>query len=87
MKSPVGKLKLVANDHALLAVLWEGHKINRTQETRALRKNDHPILDQTEEQLNQYFNGLRTEFDLPLESTARPFKGRYGKRSRKFRLA
>ena len=31
MNSPVGMLKLVAHDSALVAVLWENEKLNRVR--------------------------------------------------------
>lgn len=41
-----------------------------------------PLLQEAEEQLNEYFAGVRREFDLPL--AARPFSRRYGRSCTRF---
>ncbi|HEY6181690.1 MAG TPA: methylated-DNA--[protein]-cysteine S-methyltransferase [Terriglobales bacterium] len=67
MKSPVGELKLVASDKGLVAVLWENDKPKRVPLSE-LEKNDrHPVLVKTEQQLNEYFAGKRTEFSIALD--------------------
>lgn len=43
-----------------------------------------PLLQEAEEQLNEYFAGVRREFDLPLAARARPFSRRYGRSCAKF---
>ncbi len=65
--SPVGKLKLVANDHGLAAILWENDREDRVKLGAMTERPDHPILVETKRQLGEYFAGQRTAFDLPLE--------------------
>lgn len=74
MESPVGKLKLVANANALVAILWERERPNRIK--LALLKCDpqQPILLETERQLQEYFAGTRNEFNLPLEPAGTEFQ-------------
>jgi methylated-DNA-[protein]-cysteine S-methyltransferase len=61
VRSPVGKLKLVASDKGLVAILWENEKSGRVPLSE-LQKNDrHPILLKTEQQLNEYFAGQRKQ--------------------------
>ena len=74
MKSPVGKLKLVASANALLAVLWEQERPNRIKLATLKLDPQQPILIETERQLREYFAGTRNEFDLPLEPTGSEFQ-------------
>lgn len=70
VQTSVGQLTLVANDHALIAVLWENDDPNRVKLAELNQNLDHSILNETEKQLIEYFAGQRTQFNLPLE-----FKG------------
>jgi methylated-DNA-[protein]-cysteine S-methyltransferase len=74
MKSPVGKLKLVASSRALVAVLWEKERPNRVKLDEMSFDPQHPILIETERQLSEYFSGKRTQFDLPLEPDGTEFQ-------------
>lgn len=74
MESPVGKLKLVASAHALLAVLWEQERPNRVKLATLEFDPQQPILIETERQLREYFAGTRNEFDLPLEPAGSEFQ-------------
>ena len=66
--TPVGDLTLVTSDLGLRAILWPGLTPQRTGMTPRPRRNpDHPILGKTAEQLDEYFAGTRTSFDLPLD--------------------
>ena len=69
MKSPVGKLKLVASSKALVAVLWEQERPNRVK-----LDTQHPILIEAERQLSEYFAGKRIRFDLPLQPDGTEFQ-------------
>lgn len=77
-RSPVGKLTLVANARALVAILWENDRPERVTVLRggAHPETDraHPILRETARQLDQYFGGKRTEFDLPLDPVGTEFQ-------------
>lgn len=70
MKSPVGKLKLVANEQGLTAVLWENDDPVRVPLGPMRQRDDHPVLLEAARQLKEYFSGGLKTFDLPLE-----FKG------------
>lgn len=74
MKSPVGKLKLVANTNALVAVLWEQEREGRVKLDAMKLTPQQPILVETERQLSEYFVGRRTAFDLPLEPSGSEFQ-------------
>jgi methylated-DNA-[protein]-cysteine S-methyltransferase len=70
--SPVGKLKLIATDKALVAVLFQGGKHAVEFDSHPIAK--HALLDKTEEQLSEYFAGSRTAFDLPIEFAGTEFQ-------------
>ena len=69
--SPVGMLTLVASDAGLQAVWWP-------DDTRAKptgdRDDTHPVLLLTRTQLDEYFDGRRRVFDLPLDPSGTPFQ-------------
>ena len=67
MPSPVGILKLVATENALVAVLWENENPKRVRLAELIEQVNHPILLETQKQLREYFVGTRQQFDLPLD--------------------
>ncbi|MGV3346858.1 methylated-DNA--[protein]-cysteine S-methyltransferase [Enterobacteriaceae bacterium LUAb1] len=74
LPSPVGKLTLIANDHALVGVLWENELAGRTSLIPQRFDECHPILTETASQLREYFSGQRRAFSLPLEFTGTAFQ-------------
>jgi len=74
VSSPVGLLKLVANDLALVAILWENDDPKRVRLGSLIEDVDHPILCLAEQQLGEYFAGARKSFDLPLDFAGTPFQ-------------
>jgi methylated-DNA-[protein]-cysteine S-methyltransferase len=73
--SPVGTLQLIASDAGIRALLWQ------TDDTRVhvgltelVDPADHPVLLETEQQLEQYFAGTLTKFDLLLDPVGTPFQ-------------
>jgi methylated-DNA-[protein]-cysteine S-methyltransferase len=74
MKSPVGKLKLVASSKALVAVLWEQERPNRVKLGIMNLDPQHPILLEAERQLSEYFAGERIRFELPLHLDGTEFQ-------------
>ena len=74
MNSPVGTLKLMAHDQALVAVLWEHESPKQLRHLELSLQPDHPILLAAQQQLQEYFAGQRREFDLPLAFTGTPFQ-------------
>jgi methylated-DNA-[protein]-cysteine S-methyltransferase len=66
--TPVGELTLIASDRGLRAILWPKLSPLRAGISPRPRRNpDHPILREAAEQLDEYFAGSRTSFDLPLD--------------------
>ncbi len=72
--SPVGKLRLVASDAGLAAILWENDDPARVRLAGPLERDDHPVLLETARQLREYFNGQRTKFDLKLDFSGTQFQ-------------
>lgn len=65
--SPVGRLKLIAKGPALAAILWENERADRVCLGAMSEDQGSAILDQTEQQLGEYFAGQRHRFDLALD--------------------
>ena len=66
--TPVGLLTLVASDRGLRAVLWPKLSPQRAGiSPRPRRDPDHPVLRRTAQELDEYFAGSRTSFDVPLD--------------------
>jgi len=74
MHSPVGELKLVAADEGLAAILWENDDPQRVRLNIVAEHKTHPVLVATERQLNEYFAGKRSAFDLQLDFAGTEFQ-------------
>jgi methylated-DNA-[protein]-cysteine S-methyltransferase len=74
MDSPVGTLKLVAHDHALVAVMWDNEDHKRVRLAELIEDHQHPMLLRVKKQLEQYFAGQRQQFDLPLDFQGTDFQ-------------
>src|SRR5436305_2308612 len=72
--SPVGKLKLVASDRGLVAILWENDKPNRVRLGDLIESASHPVLVETERQLGEYFAGKRRSFSVTLDMRGTSFQ-------------
>jgi methylated-DNA-[protein]-cysteine S-methyltransferase len=68
--SPYGKLKLVASDKGLAAVLWENDDPRRVRLGALKPGSDNRFLNEAEKQLKAYFAGRLKKFTVPLD-----FKG------------
>lgn len=74
MDSPVGQLQLVANETALVAVLWDCEKSNRVRLATLVEDPQHPVLIEARRQLQEYFAGQRNVFELPLDFAGTDFQ-------------
>lgn len=70
MPSPIGTLTLVGNGSALTAVHMDGDGMSLP--TRA--KKGDAVLEHARRQLEEYFAGTRTNFDVPLAAEGTPFQ-------------
>ena len=72
-QSPVGELTLIASERGLREIRWPG--ANGTDGTIGMNDGEgHPVLRETARQLDEYFAGGRTHFDLPLDLRGTPFQ-------------
>jgi len=74
MDSPVGVLKLVAHDQALVAVMWDNEDHKRVRLAELVEDRQHPMLHKVKQQLEEYFAGQRQQFDLPLDFQGTAFQ-------------
>jgi methylated-DNA-[protein]-cysteine S-methyltransferase len=86
MPSPIGTLTIVAGGDAVVAIRWDTESDERAPDARNpvdaklgdgitdVRPGDHAVLDRAVEQLGEYFDGTRTDFDLPLDPDGTDFQ-------------
>jgi methylated-DNA-[protein]-cysteine S-methyltransferase len=72
----IGKLKLVATDKGLAAILWENDKPTRVRLGALSEDKNHPILLQTERELAEYLDGKRKTFSVKLDTAGTPFQSK-----------
>ena len=66
ISSPVGRLTIEEEGGAVVAIRWGD----------AGRSNGSPLLNEAARQLDAYFAGRLTDFDLPLAAAGSPFEQR-----------
>ena len=69
--TPFGELEISVDDVGLISVLFVNKKRNLKKETHS-----HPLLLETEKQLNAYFNNTFITFNLPLSFHGTVFQKR-----------
>lgn len=74
MPSPFGTLRLVAQDGALVALLWPDDAPSRVPLGAVGVGGEGPLLDRAQAQLEEYFAGTRCAFDLPLRFRGTAFQ-------------
>ena len=74
LASPAGKLILLAEHDALVAVLWGDLHEARMGGSNSQERDHHPILLRAQEQLLEYFNGRRRKSELPLKFSGTDFQ-------------
>lgn len=77
--SPIGELTLLATDDGLVAIDWSddtGHHtaVPAGDHVDDVSPNGHPHLRRAGDQLDEYFDGRRTEFDVPLAASGTAFQ-------------
>ncbi|MCF6218546.1 MAG: methylated-DNA--[protein]-cysteine S-methyltransferase [Gammaproteobacteria bacterium] len=74
LNSPLGSIH-IATDGKFLRVLAIGNNWERLKTTLGkVVEERHPLLSQTEQQLNEYFSHQRSHFDLPLYFSGTAFQ-------------
>jgi len=74
MKSPVGRLKLIASQRGLAAILWENDDPKRVRLAPLVEDKNHPVLLEAERQLNDYFAGKLRKFSLRFDFAGTDFQ-------------
>jgi methylated-DNA-[protein]-cysteine S-methyltransferase len=74
IESPIGKLKLVASDKGLVAILWENDSPRRVRLSELVADEQHPVIVETERQLGEYFAGKRKAFSVALDMRGTRFQ-------------
>lgn len=74
IESPIGKLKLVASDKGLVAILWEKDSPRRVRLDELVADEQHLVLVETARQLGQYFAGKRKTFSIALDMRGTRFQ-------------
>mgnify|MGYP002081327064 CR=1 FL=1 len=79
MNSPIGLITTVADEEALLELHWGRSKSATVDQY----DSNNAILDSATRQLNEYFNGKRRSFDIPLRPQGTEFQKRAWQELRK----
>ena len=79
MPSPVGRLRLIASESALVGIWFEQGR-DAARGRGDLIECSSPVLERTRSQLEEYFAAQRRAFDLPLEPRGTEFQRRVWQR-------
>lgn len=71
MNCPFGTVHIYANDTHLKALLFKPWRAVKSEE---LSNSSNLVLENTKQQLEEYFANNRTEFDLPIKSDGTDFQ-------------
>lgn len=74
LESPVGEITLIADDKSLCAIYWPNQEPDATKFPNLEKNDSSKVLKSALRQLNDYFIGKRTEFDLPLRPVGTKFQ-------------
>lgn len=74
MKSPVGDITLIADDENLCSIYWPNQEPDKKKFSDLERKDNSKVLRAAVKQLNQYFDGKRPAFDLPIKMDGTDFQ-------------
>ena len=74
VESPIGPLLVTSDGQSVTGVYMDGHKDGATIDEDWVRDDDPPPLGEAVRQLNAYFAGTLTQFDLPLAPTGTEFQ-------------
>ena len=72
--SPLGKILLASDGHALTGLWFEGQKYFAAKLDREHEEKNLPVFAQTAEWLALYFNGKKSAFTPPLTLKGTPFQ-------------
>ncbi|MCP5062939.1 MAG: methylated-DNA--[protein]-cysteine S-methyltransferase [Ignavibacteriae bacterium] len=70
LKTPIGQIKLTADDNAVNSILFVFN------DTEMEEENINSVLTQCKKELSEYFAGKRKEFDVPIQQVGTEFQQR-----------
>ncbi len=77
-QSPFGILQIEASDEGISAIRWPSTPDDKQPHppitTSSLGRPESPLLETAKTQLDEYFQGARNNFELPLSLTGTPFQ-------------
>ena len=77
-KSPFGMLEIEASDEGISAIRWPSIPDDKQPDPRISASSsgrpESPLLETAKTQLDEYFQGARNNFELPLSLTGTPFQ-------------
>ena len=76
IKTPLGDLLLVANETKLIGLYFDACDHVPAARKIWVANSNHPILQETEKQLREFFDGKRSDFSLPLHLVGTDFQER-----------
>jgi len=79
MPSPVGRLRLIASESALVGIWFEQGR-DAARHAGGLVEKSSPVLEHARTQLQEYFAGQRRDFELPLDPRGTDFQRRVWQR-------
>lgn len=79
MESPVGELRIIEREGEITAIEFTPFREPSEDRPVGERKDDCPVLVETERQLKSYFSGESNSFDLPLAPRGTEFQQRVWK--------
>ena len=74
LATPIGELTLVANERALVAVLWPTERDGRVRFSSTPQRAENSVLAQAATELGEYFAGTRRSFDVVLDPHGTEFQ-------------
>jgi methylated-DNA-[protein]-cysteine S-methyltransferase len=72
--SPCGRMLLVADGEALCGAYFVGQKHMHEMEADWVRDSRSAVIVRTKRELDEYFRGKRTTFEVPLAAEGTPFQ-------------
>jgi methylated-DNA-[protein]-cysteine S-methyltransferase len=77
LDGPLGLLTIVASDEGVRAVLWandDPRRVPHDVPVEPTQVEQHPVLASAAAQLEEYFDGSRRTFDVPLDARGTDFQ-------------
>jgi len=74
MDSPVGDIILIADNENICSIYWPNQEPDKKKFPNLERKDGSKVLKAAVKQLNQYFEGKRPVFDIPIKMDGTEFQ-------------